>query len=89
MTYGILKKIIKHFEERHAEFQPLFSRSDDTLTAPFVDFFCPQKIHRGEEIVLAKKRSRQSDHEKENFEHLHLFEMCLIFADLSAFAEIR
>ena len=56
MTYGVLEKIIKHFEERHAEFQPLLSRSDDTLTAPFVNF-CPQRNQRGKEMVLAKKIS--------------------------------
>ena len=49
---------MKHFEERHAEFQPLFSRSEDTLRAPFVDFFCLQKTHR-----VKRNRSLEKDFE--------------------------
>ena len=53
MTYSISDNIIKHFEERHADFQPLFSRTEVALTAPFAEFSVLRTPMEAKQIVLA------------------------------------
>ena len=70
-------------------FNLCFADSEDTLTELFIDCSVPRGTNRSRNKSFSRKRFRESDHEEENFEHLHLFKMGLIFADFAAFEKIR